>query len=157
MYVSNKKAISEVTSFVLITLIVVIASLSAYVFSKNMISDNLSDIDNKNMNIYLKKMYYSTSEITSFDGSSLSFPISFKTGQLIFVNNSVYFQTQSVYSGTNYCFDSLCYLNNSGFEKKYFNLSNSYQFSTNLTLNPGTYTIMFKNIKNVSQISVTFK
>lgn len=157
MYLFNKKAVSEVTSFVLITFIVIIASTSAYIFSKNLISDNIANIDNNNMVIYLNKISITTNEITSFDGSSLSFPITFKTGQLIFVNNSVYYQSQIIFTGSNYCINSICYLNNGGYERKYLNLSNSYKFSNNLTLNPGAYTLLFKNIKNVSQISVTFK
>lgn len=157
MFNKNKKAVSEITSFVLITLIVVISSTAAYLFSKNLIADNLAELDSKNMNIYLKKIYYETKELSSFDGSSLSIPITFKTGQLIFVNNSLYYQSQNAYSGGDYCFEILCTQNKVGFERKYINLSNSYNFANNLTLNPGTYTLLFKHIKNESKISVTFK
>ena len=157
MFNKNKKAISEITSFVLITLIVVVSSTMAYLFSKNLIDENLAELDGKNMEIYLKKIYYETNEISSFDGSSVSIPISFKTGQLVFVNNTVYYQTLNSYSGSDYCFDILCSQNKEGFERKYINLTSPYQFSNNLTLSSGTYTLLFKHLKNESEIIVTFK
>ncbi len=157
MFSKNKKAISEITSFVLITLIVVVSSTMAYLFSKNLIDENLAELDGKNMDIYLKKIYYETNEISSFDGSSISIPITFKTGQLVFVNNMVYYQTLNSYSGSDYCFDILCTQNNDGYERKYINLTSPYQFSNNLTLDSGTYILLFKHLKNESQIIVTFK
>jgi len=157
MFNKNKKAISEITSFVLITLIVVVSSTMAYLFSKNLIDENLAELDGKNMDIYLKKIYYETNEISSFDGSSISIPITFKTGQLVFVNNTVYYQTLNSYSGSDYCFDILCSQNKEGYERKYVNLTSPYQFSNNLTLSSGTYTLLFKHLKNESEIIVTFK
>jgi len=157
MFNKNKKAISEITSFVLITLIVIVSSTMAYLFSKNLIDENLAELDGKNMEIYLKKIYYETNEISSFDGSSISIPISFKTGQLVFVNNMVYYQTLNSYSGSDYCFDILCSQNKEGYERKYVNLTTPYQFSNNLTLDSGTYILLFKHLKNESKIIVTFK
>ena len=42
MFNKNKKAISEITSFVLITLIVVVSSTMAYLFSKNLIDEKIA-------------------------------------------------------------------------------------------------------------------
>lgn len=157
MYFKKKKAVSEITSFVLITLIVVVASTTTYVFSKNLIDNNIADLDTSNMEKYMKKFYFDINEISSFEGSSLSVPISFKTGNLIFVNNSIYYESMSEYTGSDYCLDITCYQNNGGYEKMYINLTGSYKFKENITLSPGTYTLLFKHLKNESKISITFK
>lgn len=153
----SKKAVSEVTSFVLITLIIVVASTTTYVFSKNLLDSNLADLDNSNMEKYLLKMHFAIIEISSFEGSSVSIPINFKTGELTFSGNNISYISMSEYSGVDYCLDIICYQNNGNNEKKYINLTTPYTFSQNISLTPGAYTILFKHIKNESKITVTFK
>lgn len=157
MYFKNKKAVSEIISFVLITLIVVVSSTLSYLFAKNLIDENLYALDSKNMNIYLKKMYYTTNEISSFDGSSSSFEVSFRTGELRFINNSINYQSLSKYAGSNICLNMICNIGVEGYEVLSTNLSGNYKFSNNINLSPGTYTILFKNIKNESKIAITYK
>jgi len=150
----NKKGISEVISFVLLTLVVVVASTSAYFFSTNLIDNSLSKNDLGNSKIYLEKMTYKIDSIMNFQDSSTSMNLEFNSGRFYFQGNQIYYQSTLEYLGNNFCFAKICVENIGGFERKYFNLSNSYVLKNNFSLVPGLYKLTFSNIKNESKLLV---
>jgi len=156
--ISAKKAVTELVSFVLITLIIVVASTGAYVFSKNILEEDLIEIDIINMKNYFGVFNQKIREIQTFNNASIVVDFSFKTGEVKFVNNQIRYMSlfESV-GGVGYCFDYLCYDYVGGYELTYMNLSNSYSFSKNVTLSPGKYTVVFKNLGEVNEIEIKIK
>jgi len=153
---SNKKSMTEIISFVLITLIIVVASISAYVFSKSSLEKNINSVDyskmTKNLNLFSQKI----KKISAFQDSQMSFDFSFKIGQLNFKDNQVNFQTmKKVDSSFNYCEGVVCFKSENNYERIYINLTDSYSFDHNLSLVPGNYILTFKNIKNETKIQIS--
>ncbi len=154
----SKKGVSELVSFVFITLIVVIASTSAYVVSKHYIEDSLSEIDRASMEKNLKKLDREIDELVAYDNATSSIPISFNTGELSFNTTNVSFQTFESYNASEtYCLNSLCYQNIGGFERMSIGLPSNYQFSENLSLSPGTYLIILSHSKAENKIYVRYR
>ena len=147
MQLKNKKAFSEITSFILILSLIVVTSIIAYTYSTKMIDEKLIETDLKNAKNNLKKM----SQIQNFNTASFSTYINFYKGQYNFTSNQIYYQSLSRYSGEHYCADQICYESNNGFEKVYINLTTPYTLQENFSLSPGNYYISFKNIKNESK------
>ncbi len=153
----SKKGVAEVTTFVLLTLLIVVSSIVSYTFSRSILDERVAKIDLDNFDSYMKKMSIKISQIQNFDDSSVGLEISFNKGELNFEDNRIYYTSLVEYVGNNYCFDDICVENINGYERIYTNLSNSYIFRDNLSLIPGSYLLLFKNYKNESKISVTFK
>ena len=109
--IKSKKAVSESTSFILLTLIVVLFSSVAYFYLNGELKENVAKIDRNSMELNLKKFDFVTRNIMSFDNSTISYPISYKTGALIFQGNQLIYQSVVEYSDTNInCFSEICYL-----------------------------------------------
>jgi len=157
LFLNNKRGVSEITSFVLITLIIVFASSISYIFSKSLIEDSISKLDKDNLRNDLLFMKDKLNLIQNFDSSTSSYALSFNVGELNFSGNNVYYQSLEKISASSICLEDLCYQNVLGFERMYFNLSNSYTFSNSLTLPPGNYLISFKNLKATKQIKIMVK
>jgi hypothetical protein len=153
----NKKAVTEVTSFILITMLVIIASISAYTYSKDAIDKKIANMDLGNSKSYLKKIHYNLLEIKNFNGATFGIDISFNKGLLVFNGSNIVYQSLIKYSGSDYCFTQVCYGSSNGYEKTYINLSSPYVFDKNLSLTPGNYLIIFKNIKNESKIEISIR
>lgn len=154
----DKKAVTELTSFVFITLIVVVASSTAYLISTSYLESNIGKLDRDKMESNLQKMKMETERMISFDNTTVSFPIDFNTGLLVFDDNQIFYQSIVAFedSGT-YCFSGLCYQGSSGFERLYVNLSDSYTFQNNLSLDPGSYVIILKTKKDENQFQIRFR
>ncbi len=152
----NKKATTEIISFVLITLLIVVASSLTYIFSSNYLETKVSELDSNKMENSLKEISYMTDKIQKIDRSMSSIIISFSSGLFIIEDNK-YLYSSFVKTEGNYCSDILCYYSNNGFLNMFYNLSNSYTFENNLSLNPGSYIISFENIKNESKIKLSVK
>lgn len=157
MFKLNKKAVSELTTFVFLTLIIVLTSSTVYFFSKGFLDNSLEKIDRDNFEIYLKKMDYKINSIENFQGATTSFPISFTKGDLVFKDNQIYYQSLIEFDSSDYCFEDLCYESREGFERITINLSNNFMFNENTTFIGGEYILIFNSIKNESKISVSFK
>ena len=153
----NKKAMSEIISFVLITLLIVIFSTITYLFAKDVINERVNEVDLKNMNTFFKKMNFQTTEIQNFDEESYSIPINFRSGVLIFIDNHVKYQSQVSFEGNSYCFEDLCHESINEYELIYYNLSNGYTYDKEFMLYPGNYMLFLKNSKNESEIQITIK
>ncbi len=157
MLLKNKKALSEIVSFLLITLIVSVIATASYLISQNILSNNVDVFERDKMENSLKKIFLKIKEIENFDGAVSSYVISFKSGNLIFQDNQLLYYSKVKYDGSDICVNNLCYFNTNGFEIIYFNLSSSYNFSPNLILPPDTYILIFENIKNESKIQISLK
>lgn len=153
----SKKGITEIISFVLIILLVVVFSISAYYFAKDTIQNKVNQLDYENMNSFLKKTYYKTEEIKNFDDQSFTIPLNFRTGGFSFEGNKASFQSFVEFTGSPYCTDSVCHDNVNGFDLISFELEDGYTFENNFDLVPGNYLVYFNNIKNESKIRVVFK
>jgi len=68
----GKKGISETVSFVLITLLIVFASITSYTYSKSMIEDKVLEHDSKNMERDMKLFLEQINKHKNFDKSSFS-------------------------------------------------------------------------------------
>ncbi len=149
----RKKSIVELTSFSLLTLVIVVASLVAYAFSISQLKSNTENIDLKNMNSNLIKLSYVLNQIKTYDNSERTFFISFKTGNLKFENNQVlYYSLIPFVSNSTFCSNVICFNESNDYEVLFFNLSYPYTFSENFSLVPGDYVLSFKNNKNESKI-----
>jgi len=156
MFSSNKKGVGEIVSYVLLTLLVLVASLGAYIFSKNLFHNNLIEADTKRMHDFLKKTYYEIEEMNTYDGSSKTIFFRFDTGEMNINKTSIYFQSLQTYTGDDICFGILCYTSQGGYERSYITLSNL-NFSSNITVRPDSYQMFLQYNKNGSKISVQFK
>lgn len=155
---NNKKGMSELVSFILITFIVVVFSVSAYVFSKNFIDDSIISIDRNNLVNDFKKIQLKIDSIKNFNDATFTYNLDFSNGLLVFNGSSVHYMSFKEFGiGTASCFENLCYDSVDGFEKIYFELDDSYIFNNYLSLNPGNYNLIFTNIKNETKISIVFK
>jgi hypothetical protein len=152
--IRNKKAFSEITSFVLLFSIIAIASTVAYTFSKGVIDDKTSEIDAANALSYLKKFNEKIGEIKTFEDSTFSINLNFKTGQYIFQEDKIFYYSMIDYTGSDYCINSICHQNNNGVERLYITLEDSYTFMENISLIPGSYFLTFVNIKNETKIEI---
>jgi hypothetical protein len=153
----NKKGLSEVISFVLIVALITILSTSAYFFAKTNLDEQVAKIDRSNMENYFKKISYKIDSLQNFDSATTSMSITFNKGLLIFEGNKTSYNSIIRYSGSDVCFNNICYESNGGYEKIAYYLTNSYIFSSNITLTPGTYLLIFENNKNETEITIKFQ
>lgn len=154
----NKKAVSEITSFLFLTMIVVSGSIASYFVLSEIMENDVAKYDRDNMFTFLKKLSYDINNIQVFDGSSTSISVYFRTGELRFSGNKANYLSSIEFSGNNeYCEGNVCYYSDGGYERLYLNLSSPYTFKDNLTLTPGYYVLYFKHEKNGSKVQVKIK
>lgn len=158
MFFRSKKGVTELTSFVFITFIIIVASTTAYVISNSYLDDTIKVIDRDNMEIYMKKLNKHMSRVTTFDNTTYSFSVKFNTGQLRFVDNQIYYQSEIEFEDSDtYCYGNVCYMGVAGFERIYTNLTSPYSFSTNQTLEPDDYILIFQNRKEQNEVRLRFR
>lgn len=156
MFKKSKKGVVEILSFVLITFLIVVASLTTYIFAKSYVETNVESFDLKAMENQLKVYDRKIQQISVFNGSQTSIYTDFKSGVLSFEGDSVIFRSLvKTTQQEEVCFSSLCYFNDDGFESVKLNISN-YSFDRNLSLRPGDYIINFKHNKNENTIEIKF-
>lgn len=153
----NKKAISEITSFILLTLLIVTSSTVAYLFSNNFLEEKVAEIDRDNVDKLLKKFNVIFSNLKTFNSQTRSVSINFNSGELKFEGDKVIYDSQMKYFGSENCFNDVCYLSSSGYEIIYISLGDGYEFKKNISLEPGSYLVTFKNLKNESNINIEIK
>jgi hypothetical protein len=156
MYLSSKKGVQEIVSYVLLTLLVLVASLSAYVFSKTLFQDNLVESDTKKMHTTLKKIHYEINRLLQYDGSSSTVFFRFESGQLEINSSTISFLSLQPYVGDSICFDVICYSSRGGYELSFINFS-GLTFDQNISVRPGDYQLQLTYNKSGSQINIAFK
>jgi hypothetical protein len=155
MLLKNKKGVSELVSFALLTLLVVITSLTSYLFAKTTFQDAAIERDYEYIKNFLVKIESKSDSLTYYDSTVSSEFISFTYGQLIFENNTLSYQSLIPIQSDDLCIDSLCYLNKGGFERLQISFDR-FNFSSNFTMLPGKYHLRFEYHKNVSEVLVSF-
>lgn len=153
----SKKAVSEITSFLFITLLIVVSSTTAFFVLKEIFDSQVNEIDRNTVEIDMKKMVRAIDSIKNFENSSTSASLYFRSGQFVFRNNQAYYQSLYDFETTmKNCFNNICYYGVGGYERLYFNLSDSYTFKEEIVLDPGHYDLFFRNLKGASEIEVRF-
>lgn len=156
VFQKNRKALSEITTFVLLTLLIFVSSISAYLFSENVLEEEFNKLDLKNLENFLFKTKFKINSISSYEDSSFRVFLNFNFGKVHFKNNQIYFISQNQYDGKSYCFDFLCYESFNGFEKVFVNLDNGFVFEQDFDLISGEYLLDFVVLKNEKKIRVVF-
>ncbi len=151
----NKKGVSELISFALITSLIILASISAFFVAKNVIDQRVGDIDRENVYSDFLKMSYHFSQIQNFNNATFSVFLNFKNGYIDIDGNQIYYQTLKPYASEDeYCFSNVCHVSFGGYERIYYNLSGGYLFDSNLRITGGTYIVSFKNNRASNEIEV---
>ena len=153
----NKKAISDVISFVLLILLVLISSIITYNFSVKTIDDKKSDYELQKMDMVIKRLNFKLQEIRNFDGGTFVYPIKLEAGTLIVSDNTLRYLSKKEFFGDPYSLDEITYSQSNGFQTIGLTLDNGFFFSRSFSLVPGNYIIKFENIKNESKINILVK
>lgn len=154
----SKKGLVEVTSFALLTSLIIVISLSTYLIVSDIFDDNVAKIDRDNIEIFLKKLDVELSRIETFDSSAVSIPLKFDKGYMTFENNVVtYYSLINFASETEICYSELCYIGVGGYETIYTNLSSPFTYSQSVKLSPNNYILTFTNLDGVDKIEVNYK
>ena len=156
MFIKNKKGISELISFALLTLLVVTTSLSSYLFAKSSFESATLERDYDAMKQFLKGLNSKSTSLTYFDSSITSEFISFDSGQLIFENNTLSYQSLFSTTSSDICLDNFWYLNAGGYERIQIQFD-KFNFSSDFSLLPGIYKLRFEYQKNISEMIVSFE
>lgn len=154
---NNKKAVSELISFILITLIVAIVSSVAYLFANNLLETNAQKLDEDKMESVLRQFAKHSSEVQAFDGTASSITFSFNSGLVSFNDNAIIYRSLARASDSETTCFTICYSSTEEFSTLYYNLTNNFTFDKNLTLSPGEYIVTITNNKNASELRLSFR
>lgn len=152
----GKKAISEITAFIFLTLLIVSGSTAAYFYSQGIIEDSIHSQDKEYMESFLRNLNYKIENSLNFHGETFSTPINFQSGTFVVRDNQVYYQSHTTFEQEeSVCVDGVCHVASGGNERLYFNLTQPWEFSDNLTLiDGGSHILTFELKENVSEIKV---
>jgi hypothetical protein len=153
----TKKAFVEITSFALLTSLILVLSLTTYVFVKDILDDKIISLERDSIESNFKKLNLELQKIQNFPGSSMSYPFNLKKGILVFSNTSIiYYSLVDFNSLDSICFDNLCYSSQAGFEILTLNLNTPFTYKEKFTLRPENYQLIFTNIGG-NKIETKFK
>ena len=153
----NKKGMSEIIAFVLLTLLIIISANIAFLFAQDKIDKTTENIDLENMLFLLKKTNIGIEEVKTYDSNSFTVPIFFKTGMISFVDNQFKYTSLVSFEGNDYCLNDICHKKAGITESISINLTEDYNFDKNLTLSPGNYRVFLKHNKNEKKIEIKIK
>ncbi len=156
MFRKNKKAISDLISFVLLTFLVLTSSLIAYSFSKNFFDEKINERDSKYIENFFKKIYSQLDNLAKRDGSFLVVPLNFDSGLIKFNGSKITYYSLVKSDTSEICIDNLCYGSNLGYEVLSVNF-NEFVFEDNFSLVPENYNLGFSFNKSSSIMSVFLK
>lgn len=157
MLKNSKKGVVEILSFVLVTAVIVVASLSTYIFAKSFLEKNVAELDRSNFENKLVLLEQKINSINTFDNSQTFLNIEFKTGSLFFQNNQIIYSSfVETSSNSTFCLDNICSYVVDGFETLSLDIS-PLQVNQDFLLNPGNYNLFMRFQKNDSTIHITFQ
>ena len=152
--VHSKKAVSELVSFILILLLVVIASTIAYIFASNLLDEREAQYNEQRMESLLKRFNAQTQNILAVDQRATTLQLDFTRGQVTFQGNQIIYTSLARFDGLPYCLGVLCFESGGGgFTIISTNVSETQQFSSTQVLGPGSYLILLQN-QNESEIRI---
>lgn len=157
MIITNKKAVTEIVSYLLLTFLVVIISSITYFFAQDYITSIQQEQDFEHMELHLKKIAFLVDGITSFEGDASTYFLSFSTGQLELRGSDLIYASQVQYSGSPTCLTHLCYESRNGFEIILLSLPGNYTFTQNTRILPGSHFMQFEHYKEGEKIHVSLK
>lgn len=152
----NKKAVSELVSFTLLTLLVAITSVSSYYFVSTSFEEITRENDYNSMKLFLETSQENLPKLLNYDQSSEIYFISFQKGAFIIQENALQYQSELPFNSQSICIENFCYENNDGFERLKVNFS-QFNFTSNITLIPGSYMIQFISDKNNSELLINIQ
>ncbi len=157
LFYKNRKGLSEIIAFILLTFLIVTGSTLVFYFVKDYVDEEVFKIDHMKMQDNMKNINMNIGRIKNVDSSDFSFSLSFNTGLLYFQEGMMKYYSLMDFNGIDYCFNSICHVGIIGKEMMYFNMSSDYVFEPELKLTPGNYLITLRNNKNEKKIHVTIK
>ena len=157
MIITNKKGVTEIVSYLLLTFLVVIISSITYFFAQDYITDVQQEQDFEHMELHLKKIAFLVNGITSFDGDSSTYFLSFTTGQIELQGSDLIYASEIPYSGSSTCLTHLCYESRNGFEIIRLPLPGNYSFTQNTRILPGSHFMQFTHYKEGDKVHVSLK
>ena len=157
MIITNKKGVTEIVSYLLLTFLVVIISSITYFFAQDYITSIQQEQDFEHMEVHLKKISLLMNGITSFDGDASTYFLSFTQGQLELRGSELIYASKVPYSGSSTCLTHLCYESRNGFEIIILNLPEDYTFTQNTRILPGSHFIHFEHYKEGEKVHVSLK
>lgn len=152
----NKKAVSELVSFTLLTLLVAITSVSSYYFVSTSFEEITRENDYTSMKLFLETSQENLPKLLNYDQSSEIYFISFQKGAFIIQENSLQYQSELPFNSQSICIENFCYQNINGFERLKVNFS-KFNFTSNITLIPGSYMMQFISNKNNSELLINIQ
>jgi hypothetical protein len=153
----TKKAFVEITSFALLTSLILVLSLTTYIFVTNILDDKIISLERDSVESNFKKLNLELQKIQNFPGSSISYPFNLKKGTLVFSNTSIiYYSLVDFKASESICFDNLCYSSQGSFEILTLNLNTPFTYKEKFTLGPENYQLIFTNIGG-NEIETKFK
>ena len=148
MYRNPKKGITEVTSYVLLTLLIVVISTIVFLFSQGYLEQVRADASYESMENQLKQVGVLFEKNSHFDRSGFSYYFSFEEGALLLEDNEIKYISLKSYEGEEECVSLLCYRSEGGAEVIAFELPAGFSFSEEANIMPGSYTMYFELDKN---------
>ncbi len=153
----KKKAMTEIISFTFILLVVIVAALTAYIYSKQIIESTAREYEKENIISFFKKFSQKESQIKRFDNFAVSMDLNFREGLVYFRGNQIVYISRLDYAGPTTCLNDICYSSQDGGEVIYYNLSGDYEFYHNFSLQSGNYQFTITNLKNDEKFRISFK
>jgi hypothetical protein len=153
----SKNAFVEITSFTLLTSLILVLSLITYAFVTDLLDDKIISLERDTIESDFKKLDIELSQIQNFQGTSIYFPINLKKGTISFSDSQIiYYSLVDFDSSESICFENLCFNSNGGFEIISLNLTSPFSYSQNYSISPSNYQLIFTNIGG-NKIEVKFK
>lgn len=157
LYKKNKKGLVELTSFALLTLLILVLSLTAYLVISSILEDQLANYERNIINSQLKKLNIELTQIENLQDSSFTTPLTLQKGVITINKTAITYNSLIEFtSSEKTCFEQLCYNSKNGFETISLDLSNNFTFKQSITLKPENYIITFTNIGG-NEIDFKFK
>ena len=152
----NKKAITEITSFVLILLVLTVITLGVYLYVDSELDGQIAQQDL----IKVEKQFIKFSKILTFlenhPRMRESLVVSFNKGDIFITNSTIRYisEIKQEYNST-ICVD-LCYESYLGYDSFFINMTNTNLINLEEKLIPGTYLIsaMYDNSSNTYEIII---
>lgn len=144
---TTKKGFVELTSFTLLTGLILILSISSYLIISDILNSKIEESQKSYIATTFKKLDLEISQISSFTGSSFSYPLNLEKGVLHLKNDSIMYISETLIGSNNsVCFENICYGEISGYESTKLLLENSFIFKNNLTLTSQNQILIFTNL-----------
>lgn len=153
---NNKKGVTEITSFILILLVLTVITLGVYLYVDSELDSQIAQQDL----IKVEKQMIKFSKILTFlenhPRMRESLVISFNKGDIFITNSSIRYLSEIEQEYNSVICVDLCYESYFGYDSFFINMTNSNLINLNEKLIPGTYLIsaMYNDNTNTFEIII---